>query len=132
MNSLHAGAVLYAKQPEKVAAFYQHVASMRVCHADSQFIELRSSSFQLVVLQIPKRIADTIVIASPPVRREEGAIKLVLFIQSIADARVASEKFGGLLNGPEREWLFQGHRVCDGQDPEGNVFQLREQSNAEG
>lgn len=131
MDALQAGAVLYAKQPEKVAAFYEQVANMRVCHADSQYIELQSNSFQLVVLQIPKRIADTVVIASPPVRREAGAIKLVLFTPSIAGAREAAAKFGGVLNGPEREWLFQGHKVCDGHDPEGNVFQLREQSNAE-
>jgi hypothetical protein len=129
MSAIQAGAVLYAKEPEKVAAFYREVANMHVCHIDSQYIELQSNSFQLVVLQIPKRIASSIVIASPPVRREEGAIKLVLFTQSIAGARVAAARFGGALNGPEREWLFQGHIVCDGHDPEGNVFQLRQRSN---
>ena len=131
MNALHSGAVLYAKEPAKVAAFYQHVADMRVCHADGEYIELRSDAFQLIVLQIPQRIADTIVISSPPVRREDSSIKLVLFTQSIAHARSAAARFGGALNAPEREWLFQGHKVCDGHDPEGNVFQLREQSNAE-
>ena len=26
----------------------------------------------------------------------------------------------------EQEWSFNNHRVCDGVDPEGNVFQCRE------
>jgi predicted enzyme related to lactoylglutathione lyase len=130
MNALQAGAVLYAKEPEKVAAFYQHVADMRVCHADGEYIELRSYAFQLIVLQVPKRIADTIVISSPPVRREDSSIKLVLFTQSIAGARAAAARFGGALNDPAREWQFQDSTICDGSDPEGNVFQLRERHNA--
>ena len=104
---------------------------MRECHADSHYIELESSSFQLVVLQIPKRIADTIVITSPPVRREDGAIKLVLFVQSIAHGRASAVSFGGALNDSEREWQFQEATVCDGYDPEGNVFQLRQRQNAQ-
>jgi hypothetical protein len=30
------------------------------------------------------------------------------------------------LNPIEREWAFQGARICDGVDPEGNVFQVRQ------
>jgi predicted enzyme related to lactoylglutathione lyase len=131
MNTHHAGAVIYAKDQKRVAAFYEHVASMRECHADSHYIELESNAFQLVVLQIPEHIADTIVIASPPSRREDGAIKLVLFVQSIAHARASAVQFGGSLNLQEREWQFQGATVCDGYDPEGNVFQLRQRQNAE-
>jgi len=26
----------------------------------------------------------------------------------------------------EREWTYRGRRVCDGHDPEGNVFQAAE------
>ena len=131
MNTHHAGAVIYAKEPKRVAAFYEHVANMRVCHADSHYIELESNSFQLVVLQMPKGIAETVIVESPPVRREDGAIKLVLFIQSIAHARASAVQLGGALNDSEREWQFQGATVCDGYDPEGNVFQLRQQQNAE-
>ena len=126
MNTYNAGAVIYAKDPKRVAAFYEHVANMRVCHTDNEHVELQSGSFQLVVLQIPERIAKTIQIASPPERREDTAIKLVLFVQSIAQGRAAAVQFGGILNSPEREWRYQGATVCDGHDPEGNVFQLRQ------
>lgn len=104
---------------------------MRVCHSDDHYIELESDSFQLVVLQIPKRIADAIVIASPPERREDAAIKLVLFVQSIEHARTSALQLGGGVNTPDREWQFQGATVCDGYDPEGNVFQLRQQTDTE-
>jgi len=33
---------------------------------------------------------------------------------------------GGQLNSTAREWKFRDTRVCDGHDPEGNMFQLRE------
>jgi hypothetical protein len=29
-------------------------------------------------------------------------------------------------NAVEREWEFEGAKVCDGHDPEGNVFQIRQ------
>jgi len=35
---------------------------------------------------------------------------------------------GGVFNEAEKEWLFHGWRVCDGLDPEGNVFQVRERA----
>jgi hypothetical protein len=30
------------------------------------------------------------------------------------------------MNAADREWEFEGAKVCDGHDPEGNVFQLRQ------
>ena len=35
---------------------------------------------------------------------------------------------GGELNANEKEWEFDKHRVCDGYDPEGNIFQIRAQA----
>jgi hypothetical protein len=83
---------------------------------------------QLVVHRIPKHIAEAIAIESPPVRRESTPIKLVFWVTSLADARIASGRLGGVLDSTEREWQFEGVKVSDGHDPEGNVFQLREVS----
>lgn len=121
-----AGAVLYVTDVERVSAFYEAVAGLPVTHREADHIVLESPAFQLVVLSIPDRIAATITIATPPVRRENTAIKPVFFIADIAAARIAAAQLGGELNPPEREWTFQGHRVCDGHDPEGNVLQFRE------
>lgn len=121
-----AGAVVYAKDVERVSRFYAEVASLRVAQEEPGYTVLESQGFQLVVVAIPARIAQQIEIASPPVRREDSAIKLCFSVPSLAQARSRVSALGGELNGAEREWQFQGSRVCDGHDPEGNVVQLRE------
>jgi len=125
-TQFHAGAVLYAKNLAPVQAFYQAVAGLTIEHAESDHVILGSPSFQLVILKIPEHIASSIEIESPPERRTETPMKLAFAIQSITEARAAAALHGGELNPPEREWEFQGCRVCDGQDPEGNVVQFRQ------
>ena len=121
-----AGAVVYAKDIARVSAFYAGVAGLRIAHSAGDHIVLESSGLQLVVVAIPERIASSIVIETPPIRREETPIKLVFPVPSIGAARVAAPKWGGELNAEEREWTFQGTSVCDGHDPEGNVVQFRQ------
>ena len=78
-----------------------------------------------MIVRIPKRITDTVEIAAPPIRRERAAIKLVFAVEDIEEAREKAAELGGELEPSSREWEFEGARVCDGHDPEGNVFQLR-------
>jgi predicted enzyme related to lactoylglutathione lyase len=121
-----AAAVLYAKDMDRVAAFYAAVLGLETAGRDDEHVLLESPAFQLVVLRIPSHIASTIQIAVPAVRRANAAVKLVFFVPRIADVRAAAEARGGVLNGAETEWLFNGWKVCDGLDPEGNVIQFRE------
>ena len=121
-----AGAVLYAKNLARVSAFYAQVCGLRTSPVENDHVVLESPAFQLVVLAIPEAIAATIAIATPPIRRENTPIKLVFFVDSIDAARECAVSLGGALNPSEREWRFEGGRVCDGYDPEGNVLQLRE------
>ena len=125
-NHPAAGAVIYAKDIARVSAFYAAVAGLEVTHTERAHIILESPAFQLVVLAVPPDVAATIALTTPPARRENAAIKPVFFVTDIADARDAAARLGGELNPPERQWKFQGATVCDGHDPEGNVFQLRE------
>jgi predicted enzyme related to lactoylglutathione lyase len=125
-TSFHAGAVLYAKNLVLVKEFYQAVLSLNVEHEEDDHVVLTSPAFQLVVLKVPEHIASSIEIESPPRRRTEAPIKLAFEIPSIAAARSTARLHGGELFPPEREWNFQGYRVCDGQDPEGNVVQFRQ------
>jgi predicted enzyme related to lactoylglutathione lyase len=121
-----ATAVLYAKNLAAVQAFYQGVLTLEVEHAESDHVVLASRALQLFLLQIPQPIASTIEIAAPPRRRSETPIKLVFEVASIAVTREAACSLGGELYPAEREWMYQGYRVCDGQDPEGNVVQFRQ------
>jgi predicted enzyme related to lactoylglutathione lyase len=121
-----AGAVVYAKEMERVAAFYSVLLGLKTAGRDDEHVRLESPVFQLVVLRMPGRIAATVEISVPPVWREDAAVKLVFFVPSLSQARAAAVRLGGMLNGAATEWVFDGWRVCDGIDPEGNVIQLRE------
>jgi hypothetical protein len=119
-------AVLYAKNVGRVSAFYADLAALMLVHSSDDHVVLESPVFQLVIVAIPAPLAASIDIASPPIRREDAPVKLVFPVQSIQVARERAAALGGELNPIEREWEFQGQRVCDGHDPEGNVVQFRE------
>ena len=125
-RSHDAGAVIYASDIRRIGAFYEQVAGLRITHAEGDHIVLESGAFQLVVVAVPARIAASIRLTDPPRPREDTAIKLVLPVADLATARRAAGSLGGQLHPAEREWEFQGLRVCDGHDPEGNVVQFRQ------
>src|SRR6476659_7566674 len=117
------GAVLFAKSPDRVAAFYSVVLGLGEASRDDDHILLESPGFQLVVHRIvegtPARE-----ITVPPSRRATAAFKPVFFVPSISRLRVVVEEHGGVME--SAEWSFNGVTVCDGLDPEGNVIQFRE------
>jgi predicted enzyme related to lactoylglutathione lyase len=121
-----AGAIVYAKDIHRLARFYAAVADLEVMHEVDDHIVLESENVELVIVAIPAATAARIVITTPPQRRENTAFKLVLPVPSLSQARTTAEANGGELNPPGKEWSFQGLRVCDGCDPEGNMIQLRE------
>jgi len=121
-----AGAVVFAKDLPRVAKFYEELLSMAVVHSEPDHVVLESAAFQLVIHAIPKRIAASIKIGTPPARRTETPIKLFFLVASIAEARAKAATLGGELNPESGVWEARGFRACDGHDPEGNVLQLRE------
>jgi predicted enzyme related to lactoylglutathione lyase len=120
------GAVLYAKDLQDLVEFYSAVACLDVQSMQQGFAILGREPSQLVIVRIPKRIADSIDISTPPERREDTPVKLVFSVEDIAGVRNRAAELGGAMNAVEREWEFEGARVCDGHDPEGNVFQVRQ------
>ena len=119
------GAVLYAKDLPRLVDFYSAVASLQVATIAENFAVLVQQHSQLEIVQIPKRIAHSIAIDTPPVRREDVPIKLVFAVVDVIAARNSAAERGGAIKPANREWAFEGSKVCDGYDPEGNVFQLR-------
>ena len=120
------GAVLYAKDLDRLVEFYSSVAGIQPQAMEKGFAILGSRPSQFVILRIPRRIADTIDIETPPELREDTALKLVFGVEDIAHARERAAALDGAMNAVEREWEFEGAEVCDGHDPEGNIFQLRQ------
>jgi catechol 2,3-dioxygenase-like lactoylglutathione lyase family enzyme len=119
-------AVIFAKHVDALARFYRETAEMAEVHRDVDHVVLDGEGFQLVIHGIPKKIAARIEIASPPVVREETPIKICLPVSSIEGARAKAADLGGRVGSKNREWVARGFRACDGYDPEGNVFQVRE------
>ncbi|HEY1398396.1 VOC family protein [Roseateles sp.] len=126
MNEPKSGAVLFAKQLERLAGFYAQVLSMPVAHKASDHVVLETASFELVIHAIPESIAAAIRIADPPEVREETPIKLMFPVASIDEVRARAVSLGGRVWSREKEWEAAGIRICDGVDPEGNVFQVRQ------
>ncbi|MFZ6775426.1 VOC family protein [Undibacterium sp. Ji83W] len=120
------GAVIYAKDLSKLSCFYEQVLQLTATHADDDYTILELPHFHLVIHAIPAQIASTFEISTPPQRRADTAIKLMLPVASISKARDAAVSLGGQIDGANYEWEFQHYRICDGHDPEGNVIQIRE------
>lgn len=118
-------AVLYAKDLTALHAFYEAALGLAARHAAPDHVVLESANFQLTLVRIPDAIASGIHIEVPPRRRENVSVKLVFGVADIATVRKQWPALGGTVDGPEREWEFEGARVCDAVDPEGNVLQLR-------
>ena len=122
------GAVIFAKDMARVAAFYQQVCGLQHGGGDKTHIALQAGDSLLVVHAIPRSIAKAIVITQPPKRREDSVIKPVFGVSSLKAARAFALALGGELNDAKKEWPFKrlgsARTMCDGHDPEGNVFQL--------
>jgi len=119
-----AGTLIYAKDLALLASFYRQLLSMSEVHATDELVVLRSPIGELIIHQIPSHIAETIVVETPPVLREETAIKPFFPVASFAEAQARATSMGGALFGPQYEG--PGFRVTNAYDPEGNIMQLRE------
>lgn len=118
-----AGAVVYAKDLDRVSAFYRALLSMTLRQHDADHHVIESADMQLVVHAIPPHIAATFTIASPPEPREDTAVKLFFTVDAFDDAAATAQAHGGRLLA--RAWAGPGFVARDALDPEGNVLQLR-------
>jgi len=122
METASVRAVLFAKDLERAAAFYVGALALTRLSGDKDHAVLECDGFELVVHQIPKQIADTIVIAQPPIRRVWGAIRLDFPVASIADSRKLARSLGGEIDDAPPQWADRNANLFFGHDPEGNQF----------
>jgi predicted enzyme related to lactoylglutathione lyase len=122
MNAL----VIFAVNVEALATFYEAVLGLSPSPmpGDSKKdIRLGGKHSELLIHSIPERISKTIVIESPPVVREESAMKPVFDVESMTNALEQVQALGGVVT--ERSFTLDGLTRHDIVDPEGNVVQLR-------
>jgi predicted enzyme related to lactoylglutathione lyase len=118
------GVLIYAKGVERLAAFYETVLAMSRQFESPDLVVLESPATQLVLHGIPAKIAASISITTPPARREQSALKPFFSVESISAARIAAAQLGGEVFG--QPFSARGFNACNACDPEGNIFQVRE------
>lgn len=123
-----AGAMVYAKDAERLAQFYAAVLQLARNAEESEpqhgYLVLEARGFQLVVHAIPPAYAAEIEIQVPPEAREECALKFFFTVHDLQHAREVADELGGRLD--LQAWEAPRYWYCNGIDPEGNVFQLRQ------
>ena len=126
MEASSVRAVLFGKDLQKVAAFYVGALALTRVSGDVDHAVLECEGFELVVHQIPKPIAEAIVVTQPPVRRVWGAIRLDFPVASIGDSRKLARSLGGEIDAAPPAWADRNANLFFGHDPEGNQFGARE------
>lgn len=121
-----AGALIYARDLQRLSGFYQALLGMRLLKADAEHHVIESADLQLIIHAVPPHIAATFTLSSPPKPREEQAIKLFFTVPSLAAAAGMASSLGGAVFG--QEYQGPGFKVRNGYDPEGNIFQVRQSS----
>ncbi len=116
-------AILFFRYHPRVSNSIE-ATTILIQRATPELIVLESADIQLLVHWIPPPFAEGIVITSPPQRREDTALKFFFSVPSLAAARLAARAAGGEVFA--ENWQGPGFTVCNGMDPEGNVFQVRE------
>lgn len=119
-----AAAVVFVDDVARLTAFYQALAGMKVLQSDPKYAVLEIPGLQLTVHAIRRKAhAD----ATYPTR-EDTFVKLCFPVTSISQARTTAASYGGEVWPANKEWeaVERGFRACDGRDPEGNVFQVRQ------
>jgi hypothetical protein len=118
--------VIFALNVKILANFYRDVLSISPTPrpGDSKKdVRLGKNGHELLIHSIPNRIAKSIVNQSPPVPRDNSAMKPVFDVESLSIALERVALSGGVIT--ERTFTLDGLTRRDIVDPEGNVVQLR-------
>lgn len=118
-----AGLSIYAREMERLAGFYEAILGMTKIHESPDVAVLQSPDIQMVVHRMPEERVAEVVIEKPP-RLRDSALKFFFSVKSLDAARTLAEDLGGGIG--TEQWQGPGFVVCNGYDPEGNVFHIRE------
>lgn len=118
--------MIFAVGVKKVAAFYQAVLGVSPCPNpgdNKKDLRLCKEGQEILIHSIPNQIAKTISIQSPPIPREDSAMKPVFDVESLTESLAQVPIKGGVVT--KMTFTLDGITRQDVLDPEGNVIQLR-------
>lgn len=121
--------VLFVDDVDRLTRFYREMAQMALAHEGTGHTVLELDGIQLVIHALRRPAGHSVPASGSIAVREDSHWKLGLPVASIAEARTTAAALGGFIAPVAKEWEARGFRACDGHDPEGNVFQVRESSN---
>lgn len=122
------GAVLFASDCCALARFYVEALGFVALEREEDFVRLERDGFELLVHAMHGDAAPRARFDASPRRRSESPVKLVFTVDDFGATRDAVERLAGRLDDDAKAWRFRGGRILDGEDPEGNVIQLRERA----
>jgi predicted enzyme related to lactoylglutathione lyase len=128
MSSIRLGTtILFVKDLQRLAEFYHEGLGLPVIDAPMApgWLEFDAGGVRLALHSLPPRLARQLEITNPPRAREEAPLKLVFEVDDLDAARRRLVQHGATMFEP------RSTGVCDGLDPEGNVFSLVEQLDRE-
>jgi extradiol dioxygenase family protein len=113
-------AMVFAKDLKRMAEFYHEALGLPLVPGASApgWVELDAGGVRLALHAIPPRVARQIEITHPPRAREETPLKLLFEVDDLHAVRRRLVQFGATMFEP------RSSGICDGLDPEGNVFAL--------
>ena len=116
--------ILFARDAARLASFHADTLGLpKVETVDdpAEFLTFDAGSLQLCLHRVPEPWASRMEIADPPQPRRGTPLKVAFHTPDVHRARAELEARGARM-GPVQG---SGERdLCDGIDPEGNVFQL--------
>jgi predicted enzyme related to lactoylglutathione lyase len=117
------GALVYVKDLERMRRFYSDLLGMSPANQNwtDAWAAFDNGAVRFALHAIPADMAATIEIASPPVPRETGAVKLIFQVEDVETTLRKLESLGA--QAIRRAWQKKGV-ACDAIDPEGNIFQI--------
>ena len=120
------GLVVFAKNKQRVSAFYQQTLNLAVIESDTSHDLLRGQGYEVVVHAIARKYAASITVLDPPAPRDDTPFKPTFVVSSLTTVRDAVAATGGYLKPASGAWHFRGHVALDGWDPEGNIVQFKQ------
>lgn len=115
--------VIYARDIDRVARFYERTLSLAVQEEEEGFVVLGNGSFEIAVVRMA---AEAVHQPADPHRIRTGTpVKGSFLVESLEVAKAAADAAGGGTKPLSSAWQWRGQLHLDGHDPEGNVLQFR-------
>ena len=110
--------VLWVSNLEKSVDFYKSLFEDAHPYVSETFASVGNANNEVLIHLLPEEYR------SEPTLGEDNPIKPVFTIDSIEKAKLAAGRTGGHIKSDINE--YESWRYADGNDPDGNVIQVRE------